>query len=135
MTDMAASRMRGWSFEDAGPALRQRAIPEGQLRIPAATQSGFDVTLFAEQGRFRASFGGLVQDFDRLEDAMPWVSRALSASHRLRIDFVGSRPVQWTLEELAPDGSAYPVLASGHPGLTDLLRCFGERHTIYQQNG
>lgn len=110
----------------------ERVSGEGRetVSIPATGPDGFAIVLWYDVHGIRACFGGLEQDFDTLQGATAWIERAVSGEYRLRIDFVGKRPVKWTLERAdgAPDGDQLSF------GYVVLFAAFMKRRTVYLQN-
>lgn len=116
---------------DVYRALRALKSAARTVTIPAPHAAGFETTIHAGAGPFALSLGGLVQDFDTLDEAMTWAQRAQLSDRRLRIDYAGRHPVQWTLERVLADGSTETELASGRPFLIASLL---HRRTEYRTN-
>ena len=66
-------------------------------------------------------FGGLLHEFDNLDQAVGWAERCFREHCRLRIDSAGKEPFMWTLEGVTPSGNTCEWLASGSPLFVMLL--------------
>lgn len=116
---------------DVYRALRALKSTARAVAIPAPHPGGFETTIHAGAGIFSLSLGGLVQDFDTLDEATTWAGRAQLPDRRLRIDYAGRHAVQWTLERVSADGAIETELASGRPFLIASLL---HRRTEYRSN-
>lgn len=84
------------------------------IRIPRPHAGGFDIELWCCDHRVTGDFGGLVQDFGDVDEALTWAERCRFETHRLRIDYAGNRPYRWALEKVLPNGGYVEILAAGH---------------------
>ena len=103
----------------------------GLVSFSATSPAGFDVLLDLTSPQPQASFGGLWQSFDSVDQTLRWVARAFSEDCTLRIDLLNRRPIMWTLEGRLPDGSIVELLKSGIPVL---FRIFRKNTTEYRSN-
>jgi hypothetical protein len=125
---------RTLSQAEAVIASRVRGGPQGAeytLSIPAAGPCGFRIILYADPYGIHAWFGGLEQEFTSVEEAMPWVRRAMSRTYRLHIVLVGRKPAEWLLEDVS---GQHPVGVLGSSRLTLFKRLRGVRD-VYRSNG
>jgi hypothetical protein len=111
-----------WDSADHGAAT--------SLAIPATTLGGFDVHVTAEMRALNVSFNGLECEFECADLAALWIGRALSGEYQLRIDYVGERPWQWTLEH-ADHAAQESSLTMGMPVRFASLRT---KRTQYLRN-
>lgn len=116
---------------DVHRALRTLKSVARTVSLPALHPDGFETTIHSGAGFFSLSIDGLVQDFDTLDEAVGWAQRAQLPDRRLRIDYAGRHPVQWTLERIHDDGSIEIELASGRPFL---IASLFHRRTEYRTN-
>lgn len=100
-------------------------------KIAASHPGGFETSIHTSDGCYSISIGGLVQDFETLEEALHWAARAQRPDRRLRIDFAGRHPVRWTLEHITPEGTVEAELVSGRP---HLIASLFHRRTEYRSN-
>lgn len=107
------------------------AVLDGRITIPSAGPSGFDILISREYGAATGDFGGMVQEFHSVDEALNWAERCHRESYRLRIDRAGARPYQWTLEKVLPNGGHIDVMASGH---TMLFRALQSKSVEYRAN-
>lgn len=96
--------------------------PDGTIVIPRADDTGFDCSLVSDGERTTGDFGGLVQEFVDLDEGLNWAERVHLEDYRLRIDYAGNQPCQWTLEKILPTGGFVEVFAAGNPVLMAWLR-------------
>lgn len=104
------------------------ASAHNELTIPAPSPEGFDIDIVADRYGIHVSFGGLDQDFDRPDEALEWVRRALSHEYQLCVDYAGGHPYCWTLEYVVEGGDPIPVLAARQFAWFRWLR----RHSAYR---
>jgi hypothetical protein len=100
------------------------------LSIPPLGSNGFAVDLSKTGENFRVMFGELEEDFSTLNDALDWISRAISDAYQLRITIIGGRHRGWTLEPVIPSDQS-PVLATGH---LVLFRSFRSTTSLVYRN-
>lgn len=112
-------------------ALKSLKAEARSAAIAPAHPGGFETSIHACGGTYSISIGGLVQDFDTLDEAVTWAARAQQPDRRLRIDYAGRHPVRWTLERLKPDGTIEEELVSGR---TYLIASLLHRRTEYLSN-
>jgi hypothetical protein len=86
----------------SGISCDQLRLHSDIISLPATGSIGFDITRFHADGRTPGDFGGPIQDFSSLDEAVNWSERCLVEDYWLPIDFVGRRPCQWT-EKVLPD--------------------------------
>ena len=77
--------------------LHGKIVGGEQIVIPGSGPSGFDIVLRLSEGAAIGDFGGLVQDFYGLDEALNWAERCFVESYRLRIEHIGGWPRRWTL--------------------------------------
>jgi hypothetical protein len=68
------------------------------LSIGPNSKRGFHIALQQFGSGCYATFGGCETDFDDVELACAWASRAVTASYCLRIARVGDQPYEWSIE-------------------------------------
>ena len=101
---------------------RPSSAQSRQWVLPARGEGGFDIAVTIGECAVRVLFGELEQEFARLEEAMPWIERASTGAYRLRVDTIGGRACQWTLEPAEPRAGLFATLSAGHPVLLRSLR-------------
>ena len=97
-------------------------LGQGRILLPAAGPDGFEIQLQDGDQGVTGNFGGLVQDFSSLEEALNWAERTFTEDYRLRIDCVGKKPWRWALEKRTQLGGVVELFASGHFVLLRSLR-------------
>ena len=116
---------------DVYRALRAINSEARAATITPARPGGFETSIHACGGTYSLSIGGLVQDFDALDEAITWAARAQQPDRRLRIDYAGRHPVRWALERTKPDGTIEEELVCGRSYLIASQR---HRRTEYLSN-
>ena len=86
----------------------------GLIEFPRQRPEGFDILLWHSEAKTTGDFGGLIQDFAGLDEALSWTQRCLCENYRLRVDRAGRRPYRWALEKVLPNGGYVEIFVSGH---------------------
>lgn len=94
------------------PALL-REDGEWVLSIPPLGPSGFAISLYGLGAAVRGSFGELEDEFASLEEALPWVQKAVSDAYQLTTVSIGNVTLECRLEHIS--NADAPILAMGHP--------------------
>ena len=89
-------------------------LSDCQAFIPATEADGFNTSICCLENAIVGDFGGLVQEFTAIDEALHWAERALTTEYQLRIDLLGNRPYQWTLEKMLPNGGTVEMMQSGY---------------------
>lgn len=99
--------------------------------FPARVATGFDIHMQWTQHNVTADFGGLVQDFGSVDEALSWAEGTFTEDYRLRTDFIGRRPWRWTLEKITSEGSIVTICSSGQ---AVWFSAWGRPSTEYRSN-
>jgi hypothetical protein len=101
------------------------------LSITTTKPQHFDIDVMCTLDAVTVNIGGLAQEFLTIEDAMPWVRRALSPDYRLRTEVCWDRPIAWALEPVHSKPDSFNRLASGNFSFLNLL---GKKSHYDRQN-
>jgi hypothetical protein len=103
---------------------------EGNIvTVEPADADGFAVGLLERDGGCTVSFEGWHEEFESEEAALNCFAFGLSDQCRLKIDYRGSFPYRWSVEEANGDGWTLDSTT----GLL-LFPFWRRRHTVYRQN-
>lgn len=127
------TEFRGRLAAECAADVASSIVREGDtLVVPAAGPTGFAIQARVRGPHdFHVDFGGLRADFDNIDAAVAWIVRALSGSWRLRVDYVGDKPIEWELVAHAGSATQPGSLACGH---AMLLPWFRNKRTVYLRN-
>jgi hypothetical protein len=99
--------------------------------IAPVEPNGFEIAVCWDGRTATVDFSGLQHDFDVLDDAIAWSARAASRDYQLRVDLIGERAYQWTLENAAASDGQHQPLRGGRP---ILFAAWRSTRTVYKQN-
>lgn len=117
-------RMRVWGLGGV-------QVAPDRILIPRTGANGFDILLWRCGSEVTGDFGGLVEDFSDLDEALNWAERCHNEEYRLRVEFAGRRPFRWALERMLPNGGLIRIFEVGYPLL---LRRLLPRSVRYFEN-
>lgn len=85
------------------PTLKYREAA-GTITVEPPTAAGFPVTLTESAGKWVVAFGGWHEHFTTEAEALSCFAFGLSERCRLKVDYRGSFPHRWTVEERTAEG-------------------------------
>jgi hypothetical protein len=85
------------------PALKYREAA-GAITIEPPTATGFPVTITERADKWVVAFGGWHEHFATEEEALNCFAFGMSERCRLKVDYRGSFPHRWTVEERTAEG-------------------------------
>jgi hypothetical protein len=97
----------------AGLGIRNIAVSEQRLIVPAAEPFGFEVQLSLHAGLFTLHAGGIEEAMVLERDAVALVLWSVCTDCRLRTDYSGDREIGWTLERRDNRGAWTTLLSAG----------------------
>lgn len=70
------------------------------ISVRASDPSGFDMTMFVDDGRYVLAFDEWTEESEDADRARALFAAALQGHARLKVEYLSGRPWRWTLERL-----------------------------------